>query len=68
MRTWPTQGMAARERSKLAAFPPVQDPEISWKSRWVLLSMSPEMLPAVLSELRTTAVVNILIMFIRASF
>lgn len=36
------QGKVARERSKLAGFPPAQDTEISWKSRWVLLSMPPK--------------------------
>lgn len=64
---WPMQGKVARERSKLAGFPPAQDTEISWKSRWVLLSMPPKVLPLGLSELRTTAVMNILIIFIRVS-
>ena len=68
MGKWPMQGKVARERSKLAGFLPVQDTEISWQSRWALLSMPPKMLPVALSELRTTAVMNILIICIRASF
>ena len=63
----PMQGKVARERSKLAGFPPAQDTEISWKSRWVLLPMPPKVLPVGPSELRTRAVVNILIIFIRVS-